>query len=259
MAYEKVSVVIVTKNEEDNIRSCLLSVIGWADEIIVVDDESSDGTVSIAKSLGAAVLIRKMENEGQHRNWAYHQTRNDWVLSLDADETVTTELKAEIRRTISKTDCVAFSIPLRNYIGKIWIRHGGWYPAAKVRLFRKDKFRYEEVVVHPRVFIDGKCGHLKSDIIHKGYPDFEHFLASLNRQTTLEARKWITTNRTMSPGHITWRTVDRFFRRYIGKKGFLDGFIGFMIAFFDSLYQIMSYAKYWQMKKEKNESSFSRS
>ena len=133
------------------------------------------------------------------------------------------------------------------------MRYGGWYPAGKVRLFLKDKFEYEDVVVHPRVTISGTCGHLKGDIIHKGYPDFEHFLASLNRQTTLEAQKWVTTGRKMGGGRITWRAIDRFFRRFIGKKGWKDGFIGFMVAFFDTLYQIVSFAKYKQMLSESKE------
>ena len=123
--------------------------------------------------------------------------------------------------------------------------------SGKLRLFRKELFKYEEVEVHPGVSLDGKCGHLTKDIVHKGYPDFEHFLASLNRQTTLEARKWIQTGRHMSLGHAMWRAFDRFPRSFIRKKGYKDGFIGFMIAYFASLYQVMSYAKYWQMKREK--------
>lgn len=247
------SVVILTKNEENNIEECIRSVKGWAEEIIVVDDLSTDATVRLAGELADKVLIKKMDVEGTHRNWAYAQAKNSWVLSLDADEKVSPELKDEISGVLGDTDCVSFSIPLKNYIGDTWVRHGGWYPAAKVRLFRKEKFRYEDVVVHPRVTIEGRCGHLKSDIIHKGYPDFEHFLASLNRQTTLEAQKWVTTNRRMSGGRITWRAIDRFFRRFIGKGGWKDGFMGFMIAFFDTLYQIVSFAKYRQMIKENNE------
>lgn len=253
MARIPLSVVVLTKNEELNIAECIDSVKGWADEIIVVDDFSSDGTVRIAQGLADRVLIKKMEVEGTHCNWAYAQAKNKWVLSLDADEKVTPELKKEISDILEETDCVCFSIPLRNFIGGYWVRHGGWYPAAKVRLFQKNRFSYEDAVVHPKVTIEGTCGHLKCDIIHKGYPDFEHFLASLNRQTTLEAQKWITTNRRMSAGRITWRAIDRFFRRFIGKQGWKDGFIGFMVAFFDTLYQIMSYAKYRQMLMEMKE------
>ncbi|PIQ89378.1 MAG: hypothetical protein COV72_03285 [Candidatus Omnitrophica bacterium CG11_big_fil_rev_8_21_14_0_20_42_13] len=245
-----VSVVVLTKNEEVNIIDCLSSVKGWADEIIVVDDESKDKTVELANEYADKVLLNKMKVEGAHRNWAYAQARNEWVLSLDADEQVSPELKNEIDRALADTDCVCFSIPLRNFIGKHWVRYGGWYPAGKVRLFKRSKFKYEEVEVHPRVFTEGRCGFLKSDIIHKGYPDFEHFLASVNRQTTLEARKWVNTNRKMSFGKAMWRTIDRFFRAFIGKKGYKDGLVGFMVALFASWYQILSYAKYRQMKQE---------
>jgi glycosyltransferase involved in cell wall biosynthesis len=240
------TVVIIAKNEERNIEEALQSVFGWADEIIVVDDYSTDRTPEIAKKY-ARLLTQKMENEGRHRNWAYAQAKNIWVLSLDADEKVSDELKSEITEAIKSNKFVCFDIPLRNYIGKYWVRYGGWYPASKVRLFKKDKFRYEEVEVHPRVFFEGACGHLKKDIIHKGYPDIEHFLNSVNRQTTLEAKKWINTNRRMTLGHMVWRALDRFFRRYIRKKGYRDGLYGFIIAFFDSLYQFLSYAKYREM------------
>ena len=248
MSKVPLSVVVITKNEEANIDLCLGSVYGWADEIIVLDDESRDQTVKLAQKYTDKIFHRKMDNEGKHRNWAYAQAKNEWVLSLDADEYVSNELKEEIAATLANTQFHAFSIPLRNYIGTYWVKHSGWYPAGKLRLFCKSRFKYEEVEVHPRVFLDGETGHLTKDIVHKGYPDFEHFLGSLNRQTTLEARKWIQTGRRMSLGNAIWRTIDRFPRSFIGKKGYKDGFVGFMIAFFASLYQIMSYAKYWEMK-----------
>jgi glycosyltransferase involved in cell wall biosynthesis len=250
----KLSVVVLTKNEEANIKDCLESVRDWADEIIVVDDESSDRTVDIVKGYTQNIFRKKMDIEGRHRNWAYAQAKNDWVLSLDADEMVTEELKEEIKEAIEDKSkkFVAYSIPLKNYIGDYWVRFGGWYPAGKVRLFQKNKFKYEEVAVHPRVFIDGECGHLTKDIIHKGYPDFAHFLNSLNNQTTLEAQKWLDTGRVMSCPHAFWRAIDRFFRSFIRKKAYKDGLIGFMIAYFASLYQILSYAKYRQMKLERS-------
>ena len=243
----KLSVVILTKNEESCIADCLESV-KWADEIIVVDDESTDRTVEIVRQHQAKLFFRKMDIEGKHRNWAYAQASNPWVLSLDADETVTPELKTEIQRVIESGEFSAYDIPLRNFISNYWVRYGGWYPASKVRLFQKDKFKYEEAKVHPRAFIEGPCGHLKSDIIHRGYPDLEHFLNSVNRQSTLEAQKWIETGRKMTLLWATWRAVDRFFRRYLRKKAYKDGMYGFIISFFDTLYQILSYAKFLEMK-----------
>ncbi|MDO8581019.1 MAG: glycosyltransferase family 2 protein [Candidatus Omnitrophota bacterium] len=249
-----VSVVIITKNEEKNIDVCLRSVAGWADEIIVVDDESTDRTVELAKRFGVKLFTRKMENEGRHRNWAYAQAKNTWVLSLDADEEVLPELREEITVLLSgQPKFPAYTIPRRNYIGNYWVKYGGQYPASQLRLFLKDQFRYEEVEVHPRVFLDGDTGHLPQgkDIVHKSYRDFSHFLAKLNGQTTLEATKWIKTGRQMSFGRALWRTSDRFFRLLLRKKAYKDGFIGFMFAVFAGLYQIMSYAKYWEMKKAK--------
>ncbi|MFZ5800777.1 MAG: glycosyltransferase family 2 protein [Candidatus Omnitrophota bacterium] len=244
----KLTVVVITKNEADNITACLSSVKAWADEIIVVDDESTDNTRDLADRFADKVLVRRMDNEGRHRNCAYAQARNIWVLSLDADEVVTPQLKEEIAQAIEKTDYAGFSIPLRTYIGKYWVRHSGWYPASKLRLFKQNCFKYEEVKVHPRAFLDGKEGHLTKDIIHQGYPDIEHFLASLNRQTTLEAQKWIDTGRKMHLGWALWRTLDRFPRVYFRKQAYKDGLYGFVIAFFASLYQIISYFKYREMQ-----------
>lgn len=244
------SVVVITKNEEANIDACLSSV-SWADEIIIVDDYSADKTVELASKFTDKIIKRKMDNEGIHRNYAYSLAKNEWVLSLDADEIASPELKDEIINTLpANTKFAAFSIPLRNYIGNYWVRYGGWYPAGKLRLFKKDKFKYEEVGVHPRVFLDGECGHLTKDIIHKGYPDIEHFMSSVNRQTTLEAQKWIQTNRKMGLGKALWRTFDRFIRSYFTKKGYKDGIYGFTIALFASFYQILSYVKFEVMKKE---------
>ncbi|MCR4336898.1 MAG: glycosyltransferase family 2 protein [Candidatus Omnitrophica bacterium] len=246
------SVVILAKNEEDNIRDCIGSVANWADEVVIIDDESTDRTPEIARELSAVVYRKKMVNEGIHRNWAYTQTRNEWVLSLDADELVTPELREEIGKAITDPQChyQAFSMPLKTYIGDYWVQYSGWYPASKIRLFQKSRFRYEEVEVHPRAFVDGDAGNLTKDIIHKGYPDFGHFLASLNRQSTLEAQKWIKSGKNVTWVYMARRSIGRFMRTFIQKRGFKDGFVGFMVAYFASLYQVMSYARYWEMKRK---------
>lgn len=245
------SVVILAKNEEKAIGECLGSVAGWASEVIVVDDESTDRTVAIAKEHGARLVQKRMEIEGKHRNEAYQLAKEEWVLSLDADEQASPELKEEIGHLLrGNSSYSAFSIPLRNYIGGRWVRYGGWYPAAKLRLFRKHRFRYEEVGVHPRGFVEGKVGTLKGDIIHRGYPDIAHFLESLNRQTTLEARKWFEEKRVVGPVRCFVKAFTRFLKRYFFKQGFRDGTLGFTVAFFDSLYQILSYVKYWELRKK---------
>ena len=259
------SVVILTRNEEKRIAECIKSVLGWAKEIIVVDDQSQDKTREVAKGLGAKVFTEKIEIEGKRRNWGYSQGIHDWILSLDADERMQNELKKEIENTLSSnTTFNAFTIPRKNFIGDYWIRGGGFYPSPQLKLFRKDKFKWEEVEVHPRAFLEGECGHLKNDLIHYTYKNWEDFVNKLNKQTTLEAKKWYKLSfenpkkarYKMNIPHALWRVLDRFVRTFLFKKGYRDGFIGFMVAYFASLYQIISFAKYRELvrgKRSENE------
>ncbi len=253
------SVVVLTKNEEQGLARCLDSA-GFADEIIVVDDESSDKTVDIARKFTDKVFIRKMDIEGRHRNWAYAQAKNTWVLSLDADEIITDELREEIKNALRNNPKEGgFTIPRKNYIGDYWVKYGGWYPSPQLKLFRKDKFKYEEVGVHPRAFMDEPCGHLQSDLVHYSYKGLEDFLNKLNKQTTWEAQKWFSQNKPMRMTRFIWRTIDRFIRTYIGRRGYKDGFIGFVVAFFAGLYQFVSYLKYREIILKSTSTSLSNS
>ena len=242
-----VSVVIIAKNEENNIDDCLKSAL-WASEIIVLDDNSTDNTVAIAKKYTDKVSSRKMDIEGRHRNYAYSLATNKWVLSLDADERVSPELADEIRELFKKeVKDKAYSMPVKTFIGKRWIRYSGWYPAPKVRLFDKDHFKYEDAEVHPRVFIDGSCGRLTKDIVHYSYRDFHEFYQSLNNQTTLEARKWFGEKRKINFLKMCRKALSRFLKAYVQKKGYKDGLLGFAVSYNGSLYQMMSYFKYREM------------
>ncbi len=244
-----ISVVVITKNEEENIAACLKSS-SFADEIIVLDDCSSDNTVKITKQFTDKVFQKKMEIEGIHRNYAYSLAKNDWVLSLDADERISEELQKELNELFKKPiSDKAFTIPIKTYLGISWIRYGGWYPAPKVRLFDKRFFKYEEVEVHPRVFIQGSCRHLKKDIIHYSYRNFHDYFESLNNQTTLEAKKWFNEKRKIGFLKMYRKFIDRFLKSYILKQGFRDGLLGFIIAYGSGLYQVLSYVKYWEMLK----------
>ena len=244
-----VSVVVITRNESGNIAECLKSA-QWAGEIIVLDDNSTDDTVKISRQFTDKVHTRKMDIEGAHRNYAYSLAKNDWVLSLDADERITPELVDELRDLLSKPmPHKAYSIPIRTFIGKRWIRYSGWYPAPKVRLFDKNNFKYEEAEVHPRVFIQGTCGHLTKDILHYSYRDYHDYFESLNNQTTLEARKWFKEKRKIGFLKMYRKFIDRFLRAYILKQGIRDGLLGFVISYGSGLYQFMSYVKYQEMLK----------
>jgi len=242
-----VSVVILTHNSTAKLRDCLESV-RWASEIIVVDDESTDNTVALAGEYTDRVIVRKWDIEGRHRNAAYDLATSDYILSLDSDERVTPELQGEIlalMREGFRYDC--YNISHRNYIGNFWIRNGGFYPNAKLKLFKKKLPIYEETEPHPRMLIMGDRFTLRHDILHLNYDNISHLIRKLNSQTTQEARKWIQDKRRMSTGRCIRKAVDRFFRAYLLKKGYRDGFTGVLLAMVGSLYQIMSYAKYREL------------
>lgn len=244
------SVVVITKNEAARIAECLQSA-GWADEIIVVDDHSTDETVEIAKKFTAQVFSRAMDIEGKHRNVAYGLARHEWILSLDADERVTPELREEIIGLLRKgPDCNGYTIPRKNFMGDTWVRYGGMYPSAQLRLFRKDKFKYdEEAEVHPQAYMPDPRGALKNDILHYTYRDFTDAIAKLDRQTDLEAKKWFREKRKVGVFSILRKMIDRFWRAYFSKQGHKDGVIGLFLAVNSGMYQFLSFAKYWELKK----------
>ena len=250
MGKAPVSVVVITKNEEDNIGACL-ETAAWADEIIVVDDDSTDRTREIAARYTDKIFQRRMDNEGRHRNWAYARASNNWVLSIDADERVTPELAEEIVSLIGgKPGFKAYTVPRRNHIGDYWLRWGGEYPASQLRLFLRDEFRYEEAEVHPRAFLDGDCGHLKGDLIHYSHRDIEDYVRSLESHTTLEAKKWFAAKKKKPFWKAVWRGLDRcFYRRLLRKKSYKDGVYGITVAVFSGIYQLVSWVKCWEMER----------
>lgn len=250
MSKAPISVVIITKNESSRIADCLKSV-DWADEVIVLDDYSTDNTVEIAKQFTPRVYQRMMDFEGKHRNYSYSLATHDWILSLDADERVSPELRREIEDLLAAgPTCNGYTIPRKNYMGDYWVRYGGMYPSAQLRFFRKDKFRYDEQAeVHPQAFMPDPRGALKSDVIHYTYRDFTDAIGKLDRQTDLEARKWFRENRRVGVFGTMRKTVDRFCRSYFSKQGYKDGVIGLFLAVNSGMYQFLTYAKYWEMKR----------
>jgi glycosyltransferase involved in cell wall biosynthesis len=248
----QLSVVTLTRNAEEKIKDCLESA-KFCDDIVIVDDFSRDKTLDIVKGYTDRIYQRRWDNEGIHRNYAYSLAKNEYILSLDSDERVTPELKEELIRLIEDGfKYNGYNIPHRNYIGNVWIRHGGWYPNKKLKLFKKNEFRYADEEYHPPAIMEGERKDLKGEIIHLAYRDFSDFMLKINHQTNFEARKWFRDKRKMSFARALRKTVDRFFKAYILKQGFRDGFLGFMMAFFGAFYQILSYAKYTELlEKEK--------
>ena len=239
----------MTKNSAAKIVDCLDSV-NWCDDIVIVDDFSVDNTLDVVKRYTDRIFQRKWENEGIQRNFAYSKAKNEYILSLDSDERVTPELQAELKDLVEKGFTHnGYNIPHRNYIGDTWIQHGGWYPNKKLKLFKKSEFRYAEEEYHPPAIMQGDRKDLNGEIIHLAYKNFSDLVRKVDHQTSFEAKKWYRDKRKMSCGRAFWKTIDRFFRAYIGKQGFRDGFLGFMMASFGGFYQMLSYAKYTELKK----------
>ena len=250
------SVVIIAKNEESRIKDCLDSVHGWLDEIIVLDDESTDNTRAIAAGYTDKIFIRHMELEGRHRNFGADKAKNRWVLLLDCDERLTEELKNEIAVAIKEGDpkIAAYWAPQINYLGDVALNHGGW-SNPHIRLYNREFVRWSEAeydVIHPGLKIpEGYRGaHLKGKTIHYSFRNVENFIAKINRYSTLEATKWYLDGRKMSCGKAMWRAWDRFFRRFVAKKGYKDGYYGFVAAVISGFHEFAAYSKYREMKEK---------
>lgn len=246
---ERISIVIIAKNEEARIEDALKSA-RWADEIVVVDDMSTDRTVEIARKYTDKIFTRKMVVEGRHRNWANSQATGDWVISIDCDERITPELAKEIRETVNEEgkDYEGFNLPIKSFIGKRWIRYGGYYPAAKLRMFRKGALKYDEdQEVHPRVYFKGKTKTFKGDVEHYHVKDFTHYLRKFNRETSLEAKKWVIDKRKISFPKVLRKMSTRFIKYYFMAKGYKDGILGLVMCHFHGFYQLISYFKYREM------------
>lgn len=223
------SVIIITKNEALNIRECLKSV-QWAEEIIVVDSGSTDDTVAICREFTPHVYIHDWPGFGIQKNRALNYATQSWVLSLDADERVTSELRSEVERTILKGKEQGYEIPrLSSFCGR-YMQHSGWYPDYVTRLFRRDKGRFSNDLVHERVLINGVVGRLKQNILHESFRDLDQLLAKMNHYSSAGAAMMGKKGRDASLTQAILHGLWAFIRSYFLRVGFLDGREGFMLA-----------------------------
>ena len=247
----KLSVIVITKNEEDNIRACLGSV-AWADEIIVVDSGSDDDTVNISKELGAQVhTTADWPGYGIQKNRALSYATGEWVLSLDADERVTPELRSEIESTVSDPHGHAgFRIPrLSSFCGR-HMRHSGWYPDFVTRLFHRGSARFSDDLVHESLIVDGPVGKLQQPIMHETFRDLDELLVKINQYSTAGALMLSRKNKTATLKKAVVRAIWAFFRTYILRAGFLDGREGFMLAVSTAESTYYRYAKLMLLNKQ---------
>jgi len=242
------SVILITLNEERNIEACLRSV-EWADEIIVVDSQSTDRTVEIARSFTDKVFVIDWKGFAASKNFALQQAQSDWVLWIDADERVPAELATEIRQVISqKPQEDGFAIARRAFFLGRWIKHCGWYPGYVLRLFRRGKACFNDNRVHEGLILQGRQGRLQNDLLHYTDDSLEHYLWKFNRYTSLAAQDLVQRGRKAGWLGMIGRSLHTFFRMYLVKRGFMDGVEGLMLCLLSANYVAMKYAKLWEAR-----------
>ena len=227
----EISAVIITLNEERRLEGALKSLAGIVSEIVVVDCRSSDETVKIARRYTDRVFERDWTNFADQKNFGNSRASHPWIFSLDADERISPELREELL-ALKKTepDVDAFSIPRKVYYLGRWIRHSGWYPDRKLRLFRKGTARWEGEYVHEKLTVTGRVAKLTGCIHHFTYRNIHEHLARINTFSDLGAQKLYAQKKKARCRHLIFLPFFRFFRAFVWKRGFLDGFAGLVIS-----------------------------
>lgn len=245
----KLSVIIITKNESANIRACLESV-AWADEIVVVDSASTDGTLEIAREFTPQVHVHAdWPGFGAQKNRALDYASKDWVLSLDADERVTPELRAELEAVLLDARADGYEIPrLSSFCGR-FMRHSGWHPDYVLRLFKRGKARFSDALVHESVQLQGSTARLRQPLLHYSYRDFEDVLSKLNSYSGAAAAMLERRGKRGSLAQAVLHGLWAFIRTYFLRAGFLDGREGFMLAVMNAENSYYRYIKLWLKQK----------
>lgn len=248
----KISVVIITLNEEDRLENTLKSSAEIADEIVVLDSFSSDKTLDIARQYGCQIYQNRFVDYGSQKNLALAKAKNQWVLNLDADERISESLKKEILKLKQQQDIPVdgFLINRKTYYQGKWIKHSGWYPDRKLRLFRKSKSKWEGRV-HEGLHLDGTTGRIKGDIIHFTYRNLDDHLQRINRYSGLQAQDIAQSKKLLYLRALLLPPVT-FIRFYIWKLGILDGFPGLVIALVSSWGTALKYLKAIEIKRNRD-------
>ena len=248
----KLSVVIITYNEEKNISRCLNSVKDIADEVIVLDSFSEDGTEEICKKYGVRFIKRKWEGYSKSKNYANQLAQYDYILSIDADEALSDELKTNIltHKNMGLRGVYEFN-RLTNYCGK-WIHHCGWYPDRKVRLFPKEKAQWKGDYVHEELTFEnnGKKIFIKGDLLHYSYYTTSEHKARIEKYSVLAARKLLVKGGEVFFMQRFFSPLLKFLKMYFFQLGFLDGYYGFVISVISARARFLKYRKLEELRKE---------
>jgi glycosyltransferase involved in cell wall biosynthesis len=244
------TVLIPAKNERLNIRPCVESARSIADEILVADSGSTDGTIEIARQMGCRVIERELVDFSDFKNWAIPQAKHSWILVLDADERVTPRLADEIRLTLANppSELDGFWIGRENYFMGQRIRHCGWNSDAVFRLFRRDVCRYTNRRVHEAVAVSpGRAGRLVAKLRHYTVWDYDRYLAKMAHYTRLGAMDLHDRGRKASFAGMFFRVPLRFLQLYIVRLGFLDGLAGLQICMLTAFTGFLKQARLWEI------------
>lgn len=241
-----ISVIIITKDEEKNIAECINSV-KWADEIIVVDAESSDETVKIAKKFTDKVIVKKWEGYALQKKYALSLAKNEWILSLDADERVTEELKNEIEN-LDVMDVNGFKIRRRNFLFNKEIESCGWGNDYQLRLFKKEKASLTDRLVHEMFIVDGKVKRIKQPMLHFTFSSFANYISKINHYTSLRSKELFEQKSNVNGWTIISHTIFAFLQFFIVRGGFKDGVHGLIISLLHSTSTMLNYIKLWELK-----------
>jgi glycosyltransferase involved in cell wall biosynthesis len=241
----RLSATIIAQDEERDLPDCIASLHGFCDEILVVDGGSRDRTREIAASLGARVLERRFDDFAHQHEFARLQARGDWVLSIDADERASPEL-----RRAPFGGAAAYSLPFRNHFRGIWLRHGGFWPDRHVRLFRREAARYDPSrTVHEKLIVDGPVGSLDAPILHYTCDSLQDCLAKMERYGEQSARMLHAQGARASAWDVALRPFWRFVRGYVLRLGFLDGAPGAAMAWARAYEAFRRYARLWELSR----------
>ncbi|NKB81461.1 MAG: glycosyltransferase [Nitrospirales bacterium] len=239
------SVVVITKNEESQLRGCLRS-IDWVKDIVVVDAESTDATREIAREYTDRVFIRAWPGFGPQKNFGIDQVRTEWVLVVDADERVSPELAIEIQQQVerwSPGDPVAYRVSRRNFFYGQWVRWGGAYPDYQIRLFRKRMAQYNDVEIHENLLVSGEVGTLQGHLAHYTENQIADHFKKFGPYTTLAAHEKHKVRSVVRWYHFVVNPLVVFVKTYLFKKGFRDGVRGGIFAIHAGMYTFVKYVK----------------
>ena len=246
----RVSACVIARDDAEHIRRCLDS-LAWADErIVVLDERSRDATEAIARELGARVIQRRYEGNVEQKNFALEQARGEWVVALDADESLSAELAGALRAALgSGGDCDGIEVNrVTRHLGR-WIRHGDFHPDWQLRAFRRARGRWVGANPHGRVRVPGAVRRVAGDCEHRSYADLADQLARVQEFSRVEAERLFAAGRRARLSDLVLRPPARFLRGYLVKGGFLDGVPGLAIAAVSAFHVFLKYAKLWELER----------